>query len=71
MLIVVKGNTEYKIDDHQKQSFIERGYDVISKDGKVLEKGARQYSKSEFELIVKENEELKAEIKSLKKTKDK
>lgn len=77
MLYIKKGNRVLKIDDGEKDNFLQDGYVVIDDSGKVTEQKETKESKlkAEKEALISENKELKADIKKvqseLKKLKDK
>lgn len=65
MLIVKKGNRQYKIDDRDKEKYKKAGYSIINEKGKVLE-SAELTIKEELKALRKENAELKAKLKAQK-----
>ena len=71
MLYAVNKNKEIAIEEKDEQSYLSNGYDIYEtdKDGKVKLKTAspsKKVSYEKYQKLVKENEELKAEIKKLK-----
>lgn len=71
MLYAVNKNKEVAIEEKDEQSYLSNGYDIYEtdKDGKVKLKTAspsKKVSYEKYQKLVKENEELKAEIKKLK-----
>lgn len=71
MLYAVNKNKEVTIEEKDEQSYLSNGYDIYEtdKDGKVKLKTAspsKKVSYEKYQKLVKENEELKAEIKKLK-----
>lgn len=71
MLYAVNKNKEVAIEEKDEQSYLSNGYDIYEtdKDGKVKLKTAspsKKVSYEKYQKLVKENKELKAEIKKLK-----
>ena len=70
----VKSNKVYTIDETQKKSYIDQGYDILDDEGNVIEYGAgktvshEKYRSLESDInsLKKENEKLKEENKKLK-----
>lgn len=69
MLVVKKGNKQYKINENQKERYLKAGFDVLDAKGKVKERGELATPKRLQELQA-ENEKLKAEIAKLKSKKE-
>lgn len=66
MLIAVKGNTQLKIDDADRDTYLKLGYDIAEQSGNMLEVVENSSSKKvawkEYEALVRENEELRNQI---------
>ena len=57
----VKGNKVYTIDEKQKNSYRENGYDIIGDSGEVIEYGkGKTVPYNDFMMVKKELEEAKA-----------
>lgn len=62
-----KENKTYKIDESMIKQYSDMGYDIY-KDGKLYKRSPKtKVSYQEYEELLKENEQLKAEIVELKK----
>lgn len=70
-----KGNREYSIDEKQKKSYQDMGFDIFSDDGTQIAWGkGKTVPFEDYEALEKENAELKAEndlLKAEKETVDK
>lgn len=74
----VKDNKVYSINETQKASYLNQGFNITDDNGKVLEHsplskvpyGEYNKVKTELEAVKAENETLKAEIETLKATTD-
>lgn len=67
-----KSNKCYSIEKREVNSFQSQGYDIYDDNGNLVAYGTgKTISADKYFKLQKENEELKAEIKSLKKKKDK
>ena len=64
MALVKKANTELTVPEEKIKEYLNLGYSLIDKSGKVLEKGKLQ-SKDD---LASENEELKSRVSELEKT---
>lgn len=66
MLFAVKGNTQLKIDDADRETYLKLGYDIAEQSGNTLEVVENASSKKvawkEYEALVRENEELRNQI---------
>lgn len=66
MLIAVKGNTQLKIDESERDSYLKLGYDIAEQEGNKLEVVENAPSKTvswaEYQALAKENVELKKQI---------
>lgn len=66
MLIAVKGNTQLKIDDAERETYLKLGYDIAEQSGNTLEvvenSSSKKVSWKEYEALVRENEELRNQI---------
>ncbi|MDF9845179.1 MULTISPECIES: hypothetical protein [unclassified Paenibacillus] len=66
MLIAVKGNTQLKIDDSERDSYLKLGYDIAEQEGNKLEVVENAPSKTvswtEYDALVKENAELLKQV---------
>ncbi|HWI50261.1 MAG TPA: hypothetical protein VNU45_18790 [Rummeliibacillus sp.] len=62
-----KANKVVNVDDSQIAKYLLEGYDQISEDGKIIKHatGGRTVTIEEHNTVLKENEELKADIKVL------
>lgn len=66
MLYAVKGNTQLKIDDSEKESYLKLGYDIAEQEGNelnVLENApSKTVSWTDYQVLVKENLELRKQV---------
>lgn len=66
MLFAVKGNTQLKIDDADRETYLKLGYDIAEQSGNTLEvvenSSSKKVSWKEYEALVRENEELRNQI---------
>lgn len=66
MLFAVKGNTQLKIDDAERDTYLKLGYDIAEQSGNTLEvvenSSSKKVSWKEYEALVRENEELRNQI---------
>lgn len=66
MLIAVKGNTQLKIDDSERDSYLKLGYDIAEQEGNKLEVVENAPSKTvswaEYDALAKENAELHKQV---------
>lgn len=70
MLYAMKGNRQYKIEEDEKQKFIDRGYRIAElKDGKLAFQEVETEESKEIAKLKAENKALKAELKTLKESK--
>lgn len=80
MIIVRRGNVRLRVQDQDKQYYIDQGYDVLNDKGKIIEKAlpkdtgqlTKMYleARAEADKYKQQIEDLKKEIKKLKKKKD-
>lgn len=64
----VKANKEYNITESEKASYLAQGYDICDNEGNVTERSPLStVPYSDYEAVLKENEELKAKLASDKK----
>lgn len=64
----IKDNRVYTIDETQRKSYASQGFDIIGDDGNVIEHAAgKTVPYAEYAALLSENEQLKAEITTLKK----
>ena len=62
----IKGNKEYDIDEKQKNSYLESGYDIKNDKGEVIAYGRGKTVPYEaYMAVVKERDELKARLDAL------
>lgn len=65
----IKGNKEYDIDEKQKNSYLESGYDIKNDKGEVIAYGrGKTVPYEKYEALEEENKVLKEKIKELEKT---
>lgn len=70
MLYAMKGNRQYKIEEDEKQKFIDRGYKIAElKDNKLVFEEVETEESKEIAKLKAENKALKAELKTLKESK--
>ncbi|ACL77579.1 hypothetical protein [Ruminiclostridium cellulolyticum] len=70
-----KGNKVYSVDETNKAFYVGQGYDIVDDDGNVIEQGVgkkvdlKKYNdlKEKLTKLVKENKDLKDELKKAKK----
>ncbi|QZN77370.1 hypothetical protein [Paenibacillus sp. DR312] len=66
MLFAVKGNTQLKIDDAERETYLKLGYDIAEQSGNTLEvvenASSKKVSWKEYEALVRENEDLRKQI---------
>ncbi|MDN8591893.1 hypothetical protein Q0V21_24325 [Paenibacillus sp. 11B] len=66
MLFAVKGNTQLKIDDAERVTYLKLGFDIAEQSGNTLEvvenSSSKKVSWKEYEALVRENEELRNQI---------
>lgn len=68
----VKGNKVYQIDEKQKKSYIDAGFDILDDQGKVIAyRKGKTVPFSEYVKLEKENMELHAKLAELEMTKEK
>ncbi len=66
----VKENKVYTVDEISKKDYLAQGYDIVDDDFNVLERSpSATVPYREYEAILKENAELKAELDELKQKK--
>ena len=66
----IKANKEYRITEANKQAYLNDGYDIIDDQGKIIEYSPKKTIKySEYQKVVKELEELKANASNSELTK--
>lgn len=66
----IKANKEYRITEANKQAYLNDGYDIIDDEGKIIEYSPKKTIKySEYQKVVKELEELKANTSNSELTK--
>src|SRR5690625_4482013 len=72
MAFVRKKNRVLTVNDNAVETYLNRGYDEINKDGKVIRQatGGKTISLSEYNKVVEENERLRDEIEALKNNDD-
>lgn len=59
----VKGNKVYRIEEEQKKSYTDAGFDILDDAGNVIAHGrGKTVSYDEYAKLQKENEELRARI---------
>ncbi len=64
----VKGNKEYAINEEQKASYQEAGYDILDDNGKMIASGrGKNVSMELYEKALEENKKLKKELTAMKK----
>lgn len=63
---VQRGNKILRIDDSNKQTYLDLGYDVIDAKGKITEHNSKTVTIAEYQALIAENKALKAEIEKLK-----
>lgn len=64
----IKGNKEYDIDEKQKNSYLESGYDIKNDKGEVIAYGrGKTVPYEKYEALEEENKVLKEKIKELEK----
>lgn len=62
----VKGNKEYIIDETQKKSYQDMGYDIIGETGAVVAYGrGKTVPYGDYMTLKAENEELKGQVEKL------
>lgn len=81
MITVRRGNVRLKVRDEDKQYYKDCGYDILDENGKIAEKaipkdigrltGRYLEALAEIDRYKKENDDLKKEIKKLKKKEEK
>lgn len=66
MLFAVKGNTQLKIDDADRDTYLKLGYDIAEQSGNTLEvvenSSSKKVSWKEYEALLRENEELRNQV---------
>ena len=68
----VKENKVYQIDEKQKKSYIDAGFDILDDQGEVIAYGrGKTVPFSEYVKLEKENKELHAKMVELEVTKEK
>lgn len=66
----VKANKVYTVDEISKKDYLAQGYDIVDDDFNVLERSpSATVPYREYEKLIKENAELKAELDELKQKK--
>jgi hypothetical protein len=66
----VKENKVYTVDEISKKDYLAQGYDIVDDDFNVLERSpSATVPYREYEKLIKENAELKAELDELKQKK--
>ena len=69
MLYAIKANRQYKIEEDEKQKYINMGYKIaILKDGKLIYEKTENGQDKRIAELEKENRELKKELEKLKKS---
>lgn len=72
MIVVQKGNIQYKVDENKKDHFLGLGFNIINEKGKVKEFAPKKKSEQEISLEVEvknlkvKNSKLSKELKELK-----
>lgn len=68
MLYAIKANRQYKIEEDEKQKYINMGYKIATlKDGKLIYEKTENGQDKRITELEKENRELKKELEKLKK----
>mgnify|MGYP000921813940 FL=1 len=69
MLYAIKANRQYKIEEDEKQKYINMGYKIATlKDGKLIYEKTENGQDKRIAELEKENRELKKELEKLKKS---
>ena len=68
---VRRANKILRIDESNKKTYLDLGYDVIDAKGNVIEHNKKNVTMAEYEKLVAENKALKAELEKLKSRKGK
>lgn len=68
---VRRANKILRIDESNKKTYLDLGYDVIDAKGNVVEHNKKNVTMAEYEKLVAENKALKAELEKLKSRKGK
>lgn len=68
---VRRANKILRIDESNKKTYLDLGYDVIDAKGNVIEHNKKNVTMAEYEKLVAENKALKAEFEKLKSRKGK
>lgn len=63
---VKRANKILRIDESNKKTYLDLGYDVIDAKGNVVEHNKKNVTIAEYEKLVAENKALKAELEKLK-----
>lgn len=68
----VKGNKVYTVDELSKRDYLAQGYDITDDNYNVIERSpTATVPYREYEKVVKENEQLRAELESARDPKKK
>lgn len=68
MLKAIKANKIYTISENEKAVYLSQGYDITDDFGNVLERSpTATVSRADYEKILEENRQLKAQIQTKKK----
>lgn len=66
----VKGNKVYQIEETQKKTYLDSGYDIEDEKGNVIEYGrGKQVAYNDFLKLQKENEQLREQLKKTNESK--
>lgn len=68
---VRRANKILRIDESNKKTYLDLGYDVIDAKGNVIEHNKKNVTMAEYEKLIAENKALKAELEKLKARKAK
>ena len=69
MLYAIKANRQYKMEEDEKQKYINMGYKIATlKDGKLIYEKTENGQDKRIAELEKENRELKKELEKLKKS---
>lgn len=68
----VKGNKVYQIDESQKKTYLDSGFDIEDEAGNVIEYGrGKQVPYNDFLKLQKENEQLREKLKKMEESPEK
>lgn len=68
---VRRANKILRIDESNKKTYLDLGYDIIDAKGNVIEHNKKNVTMAEYEKLIAENKALKAELEKLKARKAK